>query len=109
MHVVAIKKDVVEKNPWLIEAVFNAYSQAKQSAYDYLTKSAWYKTTLPWVSQELEDTRALMGKNFWTYGIESNRKTLDTFFRYSYEQGLCSRKLTIEELFLPESLKFTES
>ena len=109
MHVVAIKKDVVEKNPWLIEAVFNAYSQAKQSAYDYLTKSAWYKTTLPWVSQELEDTRALMGKNFWTYGLmESNRKTLDTFFRYSYEQGLCSRTLTIEELFHPSSLHLTE-
>jgi 4,5-dihydroxyphthalate decarboxylase len=109
MHAVAIKKDALEKNPWLIEAVFNAYSQAKQSTYEYLTKSAWYKTTLPWVSQELEDTRALMGKNFWTYGIESNRKTLDTFFRYCYEQGLSSRKLTIEELFLQESLKFTES
>ena len=109
MHVVAIKKDVVEKNPWLIEAVFNAYSQAKQSAYDYLTKSAWYKTTLPWVSQELEDTRALMGKNFWTYGLmESNRKALDTFFRYSYEQGLCSRTLSIEELFHPSSLHLTE-
>jgi len=109
MHVVAIKKDVVEKHPWLIEAVFNAYSQAKQSAYDYLTKSAWYKTTLPWVSQELEDTRALMGKNFWTYGLmESNRKTLDTFFRYSYDQGLCSRTLSVEELFHPSSLHLTE-
>jgi len=109
MHVVAIKKDVVEKHPWLIEAVFNAYSQAKQSAYDYLTKSAWYKTTLPWVSQELEDTRALMGKNFWTYGLmESNRKALDTFFRYSYEQGLCSRTLSIEELFHPSSLHLSE-
>ena len=109
MHAVAIKKDVLEKNPWLIEAVFNAYFQAKQSTYDYLTKSAWYKTTLPWVSQELEDTRALMGKNFWTYGLmESNRKTLDTFFRYSYEQGLCSRTLSIEELFHPSSLHLTE-
>ncbi|MEX1352280.1 MAG: ABC transporter substrate-binding protein [Desulfobacterales bacterium] len=108
MHAVAIKKAVLEKNPWLIEAVFNAYSQAKQSAYDYLTKSAWYKTTLPWVSQELEDTRALMGRNFWSYGLESNRKGLDTFFRYSYEQGLCSRTLSIEELFHPSSLHLTE-
>jgi 4,5-dihydroxyphthalate decarboxylase len=108
MHAVAIKKDVLEKNPWLINAVFNAYSQAKQLTYDYLTKSAWYKTSLPWVSQELEDTRALMGKNFWTYGIESNRKTLDTFFRYSYEQGLCNRTLSIEELFHPSSLHLTE-
>jgi len=108
MHAVAIKKAVLEKNPWLIEAVFNAYSQAKQSAYDYLNKSAWYKTTLPWVSQELEATRALMGKNFWTYGIDSNRKTLETFFRYSYEQGLCSRTLSIEELFHSSSLHLTE-
>lgn len=108
MHAVAIKKAVLEKYPWLIEAVFNAYSQAKQSAYDYLTKSAWYKTTLPWVSQELEDTRALMGRNFWSYGLESNRKGLDTFFRYSYEQGLCSRTLSIEELFHPSSLHLTE-
>lgn len=108
MHAVAIKKAVLEKNPWLIEAVFNAYSQAKQSTYDYLNKSAWYKTTLPWVSQELEATRALMGKNFWTYGIDSNRKTLETFFRYSYEQGLCSRTLSIEELFHSSGLHLTE-
>jgi hypothetical protein len=45
----------------------------------------------------------------WTYGIEPNRKTLDTFFRYSYEQGLSSRKLSIEELFHPAGLQLVES
>ena len=110
MHSVAIKKDVLEENPWLAEAVFNAYSQAKQKAYEYLTKAAWYKTSLPWVSQDLEDTRKIMGKNFWTYGMnEPNRKTLDTLFRYSYEQGLCNRKLTVEELFHPSGLELMES
>ena len=110
MHSVAIKKDVLEENPWLAEAVFNAYSQAKQKAYEYLTKAAWYKTSLPWVSQDLEDTRKIMGKNFWTYGMnEPNRKTLDTLFRYSYEQGLCNRKLTVEELYHPSGLELMES
>ncbi len=110
MHSVAIKKDVLEENPWLAEAVFNAYSQAKQKAYEYLTKAAWYKTSLPWVSQDLEDTRKIMGKNFWTYGMnEPNRKTLDTMFRYSYEQGLCNRKLTVEELYHPSGLELMES
>jgi 4,5-dihydroxyphthalate decarboxylase len=47
MHAVAIRKDVLEQNPWLAEAVFNAYSRAKQLTYDYLSKSAWYKTSLP--------------------------------------------------------------
>jgi 4,5-dihydroxyphthalate decarboxylase len=110
MHAVAIRKDVLKENPWLAASVFNAYSQAKQKTYDYLTKQAWYKTSLPWVSQELEETRSVMGKNFWTYGLtDPNRKTLDTLFRYSYEQGLCSKKLTIEELFHPAGFELMES
>jgi 4,5-dihydroxyphthalate decarboxylase len=110
MHAVAIRKDFLEEHPWVAEAVFNAYSQSKQKTYEYLTNSAWYKTSLPWVSQDLEETRRVMGKNYWTYGLnESNRKTLDTLFRYSYEQGLCNRKLTVEELFHPSGLELIES
>ena len=109
MHAVAIKRDVLEQNVWLAEAVFNAYSQAKQLTYDYLSKEAWYKTSLPWVSQEIEDTRALMGTNYWPYGIGPNRNALTTLFRYSYDQGLSSRNLTIEELFHPSGLELAES
>lgn len=109
MHAVAIRKDTLEQNPWFAEAVFNAYSQAKQLTYDYLSSAAWYKTSLPWVSQEREQTQELMGKNFWPYGIEPNRKALTTLFRYSYDQGLSSRKLTIEELFHPSGLELAES
>ena len=109
MHAVAIRKDVLEQNPWLAEAVFNAYSRAKQLTYDYLSKSAWYKTSLPWVTQEMEETRALMGKNYWPYGIEPNRKALTALFRYSYDQGLSAREITIEELFHPSGLHLTES
>ena len=46
----------------------------------YLSQSALYKTSLPWVTQEMEATRALMGKNYWPYGIEPNREALTTFF-----------------------------
>jgi 4,5-dihydroxyphthalate decarboxylase len=108
MHAVAIRKDVLEQNPWLIEAVFNAYAEAKRLTYDFLLKAAWYKTTLPWVKQEVEDTRALMGENFWPYGIEPNRNALNALFRYSYEQGLCDRQLTIEELFHPSGLELND-
>ena len=109
MHGVAIKKSLVKKNPRLIEAVFKAYSQSKQMAYDYMAKAAWLRDSLPWFGQEFDETRALMGDNYYSYGIEPNRQTLETLFRYSYQQGLCSRELTIEELFEPGSLKFTES
>jgi 4,5-dihydroxyphthalate decarboxylase len=88
--------------------VFKAYSKAKQMAYEYMAKAAWFMDALPWYGQELEETRALMGDNFYSYGIGPNRKTLETLFRYSHEQGLCSRELTIEELFVPASIGLVE-
>jgi len=109
MHAVAIKKSLVKQNPWLIEAVFKAYSQSKQMAYDYMAKAAWFKDSLPWFGQEFEETCALMGDNYYSYGIEPNRKTLEALFRYSHQQGLCSRELTVEELFVPASIELTES
>ena len=109
MHAVAIRNSLVEKNPWLPEAVFNAYSQAKQMMYDDLKKMGWATISLPWVGKELEETRALMGENFWPYGIEANRKALETLFQYSYEQGLAKQKLTIKNLFHPSTLDFKET
>lgn len=107
MHVVAIRKDIIDAHPWLPEAVFNAYSEAKQMQYEAM-RMKWAFGTLPWFGQELEETRELMGENFWPYGIDANRKTLDAMFQYSYEQGLAEKRLTIEELFHPASLHFTD-
>ena len=109
MHAVAIRNDVAEQHPWLPQAMFAAYSQAKQRMYQHLHRLGWAMISLPWVGKELEDTRALMGDNYWPYGIDANRKVLDALFRYSYEQGLSSRQLTIEELFHPTTLELRES
>jgi len=108
MHAVAVRDDVIEENPWFLEAVFKAYSKAKQMNQEMLQKLGWAIISLPWAGQELEETRELMGDNYWPYGIEPNRKTLETLFRYSYEQGLASRELTIEELFHPSTLELSE-
>lgn len=108
MHAVAMRNDVIDAHPWLPGAVFNAYSQAKQMHYEAM-RMQWIFGTLPWFGQELEETRALMGDNFWPYGIEANRKTLDAFFQYSHEQGLAKKRLTVEELFHPSTLEFRET
>lgn len=108
MHAVAIRKDVIQANPWLPEAVFEAYSRAKQLMYDFMKKLGWAMYSLPWFGQEFEETRALMGDNYWPYGIEPNRKALEALFQYSYEQGLANKKLTIEELFHPSTLELVE-
>ncbi len=109
MHGVTIKQSLLKQYPWLAEAIFNAYSKAKQIAYQNMAKSGWFMDMLPWYGQELEETQRLMGKNFYTYGIEPNRIALETLFRYSFQQRLSSRELTIETLFAPESLKLVDS
>jgi 4,5-dihydroxyphthalate decarboxylase len=60
---------------------------------------------LPWVLDHVAETESLMGKDFWPYGFQPNEKTLSTFLRYSYEQGLAKRLLTPKELFAPETLE----
>jgi 4,5-dihydroxyphthalate decarboxylase len=76
--------------------------------YDDMKKMGWATISLPWVGKELEETRELMGDNFWPYGVEANRKELETLFQYSYEQGLAKQKLKIEDLFHPSTLKLKE-
>ena len=107
MHAVAIRNDLIDAHPWLPEAVFNAYSEAKSLHYESL-REQWLFGTLPWFLQEYEETRALMGMNFWPYGIDANRKALDALFLYSYEQGLAEKHLTVEELFHPSTLHLSE-
>jgi 4,5-dihydroxyphthalate decarboxylase len=109
MHTVAIKKGLLAQYPWLAGAVFKAYSQAKRLAYQEMIKIGWANDMLPWYGQELAETRKLMGDNFYSYGIEANRKTLEALFRYSYQQGLSSRELTVEELFDPLTFELAES
>lgn len=108
MHAVAMRNDIIDANPWLPEAVFKAYSQAKQLHYEKM-RGQWIFGTLPWYGQELEETRSVMGENFWPYGVEMNRKTLEALFQYSYEQGLANKRLAIEELFHPSTLQFSEN
>jgi 4,5-dihydroxyphthalate decarboxylase len=60
---------------------------------------------LPWLIRHAEETRELMGKDFWPYGVEPNVHGLSTFLRYSCEQGLAKRLLTPQELFVPETLE----
>jgi len=109
MHAVAVKKDLLENNSWLSKSLFEAYSASKTANYNYMTKLGWAFDTLPWYGQQHEEVKKLMGENFWTYGIEENRKTLESICRYCYDQGLSKQKVSIEDLFDPSSLEFTEA
>ena len=108
MHAIAVRNSLIEENPNIIKEVFKAYSKAKAMDFAFMQKLGWAYDSLPWYAQELEETKAVMGNDYWPYGIEKNRKALETLFRYSYEQGLSKKHLTIEDLFHKDSLNLTE-
>jgi hypothetical protein len=57
---------------------------------------------IPWLSKLINEDRRVLGDNWWPYGVEANRKAVDTFLRYHFEQGLSKRLLTCEDIFVPE-------
>ena len=101
MHVVGVKKEVVAKHPWLPGAVLKAFEQAKKSALEKLADTSATKVTLPFVEEQLKAARELMGADYWSYGVEANRRTLETFVRHHHAQGLSARLMTVNELFHP--------
>jgi len=105
MHIVAIRRDVYEKNPWVAQSLCKAFVTAQKEAYEDLHVTAALKFMLPWLNRHVEETEELMGRDFWPYGYEPNIHPLSTFLRYHHEQGLSKRLLTPKEIFAPESLE----
>lgn len=105
MHVVAIRRDVYDRHRWVAQSLYKALLLAKQQAMATLYDSSALRVMLPWLNQDLEHAKALMGEDFWSYGLEANREVLATFLRYHHDQGLSRRLLSPEELFAPESLE----
>lgn len=104
MHTIVFRREVYEANPWAATSLYEAFVKAKQWAYAQLVETDALKLTLPWVVAEAEETRRVMGHDFWPYGIEPNRVSLEALPRYLYEQHLAPRVPEIEELFAPNTL-----
>jgi 4,5-dihydroxyphthalate decarboxylase len=105
MHLIAVHKNKVEELRWLPASLCKAFETAKDMAIERLLEENEPMATYPWIEGVVREAQALMGRDFWPYGVEGNRTTLEAFLRYHFEQGLCERRLKIEEIFVPSTLK----
>lgn len=101
MHVVVIRRELHERHPWIARTLYSAFERAKDLAEQRMGETAASRYMLPWLYDEVERTRRLLGSDPWPYGVEPNRTTLEVFLRYAHEQGLTARRLEIDELFVP--------
>jgi 4,5-dihydroxyphthalate decarboxylase len=98
MHLIGIRRELAG-DASLCRAVCNAFQQAKDEAIDSIAAYQALSISLPWAPADLDSVRALMGANYWPYGIEANRAAIECVARYSHAQGLAPRRMTVEELF----------
>ncbi len=107
MHTVVIRRDLLAQRPELAKAIYQGFCEAKDQMIEKYTKGQTFNsvmTMLPWFSHLIEEDRELLGNDWWPYGVTANRKAVDTFLRYHFEQGLSKRRLTCEDIFVPELL-----
>ena len=104
MHVVGIRDDLLAEHPWIAANVMNAFEEAKKRAMEHLTDLDALAVTLPWLVAEAEDTKALMGEDFWPYGTAKNLAAIAAQTRWSVEQGISPRQLGLDDIFVPSTL-----
>jgi hypothetical protein len=106
MHPVVIRKDLLAEHPGLARAVYDGFLAAKQAAeqrYEHARRLFGATLMLPWADALLDRNAGFFPADWWPYGTEANRHTVDTFLRYHHEQGLGPR-LTVDEVLVPDLL-----
>jgi 4,5-dihydroxyphthalate decarboxylase len=107
MHVVVLRREVYEANRWAARSLFRALVAARDEAWRGIDETASLRYMLPWLATELETSKAILGNDYWSYGLAGNDKTLATLIGYSHAQGLARRAFAPTELFAPETLEDT--
>jgi len=103
MHLVGVKRELAERHPWLPATVLKAFTAAKAMSAAHLADTSATKVMLPFVEERLGEARALMGPDFWSYGLAPNRHVLDAFLHHHHDGGLSQRLVDADELFHPST------
>ena len=105
MHTIVLRGDIYDQNPWVAQSLYKAFCQSMRLCQASLYDTNALVCSIPWLIAEIEETRDLMGENFWPYGVGTNRPTLETLTQYSFEQGLTRRRLEVDSLFASNTLQ----
>ena len=103
MHGLAIKKELAEKEPWVVDSIYKAFDEAKAHCFRGMRHDGALKFSYPWSNADLEEMEEIFGADAWPYGLEVNRKTLETFRTYLIQQGFLADPVALEEVFAPVS------
>jgi 4,5-dihydroxyphthalate decarboxylase len=102
MHVIAIRRAVFERYPWVAMNLLKAFEQAKARSRERIEDLTASRIPVPWAASIASAYAKGFGDDPFPYGLEANRKTLDAFCRFAHAQGVTARRLTPDDLFPKE-------
>jgi 4,5-dihydroxyphthalate decarboxylase len=99
MHVLALKRSLLDTQPWIAMSLLKAFEEAKRRSVARALEVTAPRFPIPWCFEHARRAQELFGEDYWPYGVDANRTTLEAFLRYAHEQGVCHRLLAPEDLF----------
>lgn len=100
MHLVAIRREVYEKHPFVAQSLYDAFVKAKRLALEKMYYIGALRYMLPWMTADLDEIDEVFGGDPWPYGLDENRPTLEALNQYMEDQYLIERKVDIDDLFV---------
>jgi 4,5-dihydroxyphthalate decarboxylase len=99
MHIIAMKKSIVDEHPWVARNLYNAFLESKNRSIERLLDPAVSRYPVPWLTAYARRMREVVGGDLFPYGVEENRATWEQMARYTFQQGIAHRELTPEDMF----------
>jgi len=103
-HTVVIKDELIAKYPDLAADVFNAFAESKRVYLDRLKGGKIDKPT--GVDKVHQRVMEITGDPL-PYGIAPNRKVIEELVGHASKQGIVTKPVTVEELFVPATRALT--
>jgi len=102
MHLVAIRRELYQRNPWIAASLYDAFRRSKDIALERMRYLGALRYMMPWLPADLDEiAQTFVDGDPWPYGIEANRPTLEALISYMVEQSFIARPIPIDELFVP--------
>ncbi|UXN61655.1 ABC transporter substrate-binding protein [Phyllobacterium zundukense] len=103
MHIIALKKHLLDDNPWIARNLYKAFEESKNRSLERLLDPAVSRYPLPWLATYARRMRTLFDGDTFPFGIEKNRATFEQMMLYTYQQGIAQRHMSPQEVF-PEGI-----
>src|SRR5947208_3885235 len=101
MHLIAIRKEIYERDPFVASSLYDAFCQSKHVALEKMLNLRALRYMTPFLMRDIDEIYEVFDGDPWPYGMEPNRPTLEAFVTYLVDQGLIAAPVRVDELFAP--------